>query len=89
MRETKGMNTSKPQRIEQLKRCFCRHNREIIEIGNWEHCPLADGGHTEFSTNKCSECGGLYGFPDSNLQLALDEGTPQTKETLRKIMENL
>ena len=76
-------------RPEQLKRCVCRHDRKVKELGTWEGCPLENGGHTMFITQQCMNCGGLCGFPDFNLQLALDEGTPQTKETLRKLMEEL
>lgn len=70
-----------------MKKCKCDCDRQVTEIGYWERCPLENGGHTEFAVQRCSVCGGICGFPDENLQIALDDGTPETKSKLAEVME--
>jgi hypothetical protein len=68
-------------------RCTCKGNRTYTSIGEWEGCPLEGQGHTAFSLLKCNHCGGLFGFPDSNLDIALEHGTPATKAKLHDLFE--
>jgi len=65
--------------------CSCDYPNYIEEIGYWDGCPL-EGGHTAFAVNKCKNCGGVSGFPQYNFELALKEGTRETKEKLRQII---
>ena len=67
-------------------RCGCDGDREVETIGSWDHCPLEGGGHTQFLVHKCRKCGGISGFPDQNLQIALDHGIETTKMTLRELL---
>lgn len=71
-----------------IERCSCTHDRTTIQIGYWEGCPLEGGGHTDFAVLRCQSCGKFCGFPDSNLQLALDRGTEKTKARLREILSS-
>jgi hypothetical protein len=71
---------------KQPGRCECKQNRTVIEIVHWEHCPLEGGVHTEFHLHRCEECGKVCGFPDMNLSIAMEDGTPETKAKLREIM---
>ena len=66
-------------------KCDCK-NHKVKEIGNWERCPLENGGYTSFIVYECLECGGINGFPDTNLKIALDRGTTETKMTLRELI---
>lgn len=59
----------------------CEH-KSVRTLGNLEHLMLQDGHHTDFVVMQC-ECGRFIAFPDSNLQLAINEGTP---ETLRRLI---
>ena len=69
-------------------RCACTQNRTVKQIGYWEHCPLEGGGHTAFYLQRCCDCEKVCGFPDSNLDIALIQGTAATKAKLREIMES-
>ena len=69
----------------EKKLCKCETHK-VKEIGWWEHCPLKGNGHTEFAVKKCLDCEGVCGFPQSNFELALKEGTVETIQTLRKII---
>ncbi len=67
-------------------RCTCKRARKIVEIGYWEGCPLEGGAHTEFALLRCQDCGKVRGFPDGNLDIALERGTEKTKAKLREIL---
>ena len=67
--------------------CKCAESRGFKEIGFWDHCPLEGGGHTQFKVNRCVACGGVSGFPDTNMEIALNEGTILTKYKLAKIID--
>lgn len=66
--------------------CVCKGTRNMTELGHWDHCPLEGGRHTEFVICRCDACHKIYGFPNSNLKLALQEGTAETKTELREII---
>lgn len=58
---------------------------KVTQIGNWDGCPL-DDGHTNFMVFRCSRCKGIIGFPATNLNLALENGTLETKKKLAEII---
>lgn len=66
--------------------CKCTLSRYVRQIGNWDGCPLEGFAHTQFFVQKCLNCGGICGFPQKNLELALEKGTPETKKKLAKII---
>ncbi len=60
----------------------CDHSYDIMQqitVG------LIGGSHTRFAVLKCSKCGDMSGFPSDNLDLALKNGTEDTKEKLRRL----
>lgn len=67
--------------------CKCEGPRLFEQIGSWNGCPLEGGGHTQFYVEKCLDCGGICGFPQSNFDLALKEGTEETKSTLSRLAD--
>lgn len=67
-------------------RCICTHTRDTEQIGHWERCPLEGNGYTTFLIHRCSSCGGIFGFPNSNLDIALERGTEKTKMQLHAII---
>jgi len=70
-------------------RCQCKSkSREVKQIGSWDHCPLEGNGHTSFVVFRCSNCGGVDGFPSENLDIALREGTLETKKKLDEIINS-
>ncbi len=60
----------------------CGHMYDII--GEIE-VPLVGGRHTRFVMLKCSECGNMSGFPSSNMEMAIKDGTDQIKEKLKEL----
>ncbi len=68
--------------------CKCEPTKQVRQIGNWDGCPLEGGGHTQFFVQRCLGCGGICGFPQSNFDLALEKGTPETKKTMAEIIED-
>lgn len=66
--------------------CKCDLPKQIKQIGSWDGCPLEGDAHTQFFVEKCKGCGGICGFPQSNFDLALKDGTPETKKKLAEII---
>jgi len=66
-------------------RCQCKVSRKVESLGFYECVPLENGQHTMFELQRCTLCNGLTGFPDSNLTLALEHGTPETKKMLEAV----
>lgn len=66
--------------------CECKSSRQVEQIGSWDGCPLK-GGHTQFYVQRCRTCGGVSGFPSANFELALKDGTDETKATLAQIID--
>jgi len=62
----------------------CKHET-WRQRGSMGHLMLEDGHHTETGLLQCVDCGKIEGFPDENLELAINEGTP---ETLRRIIRH-
>lgn len=57
--------------------CRCQGNVPVLlELNEVERAPLADGGHTSFAPMVCKTCGGIAGFPQSNLDLFRAKGDP-------------
>lgn len=69
--------------------CKCEGSHRVGTIGSWDGCPLKSGGHTSFIVQRCSDCGGISGFPGDNLELALTQGTEATKKKLAEIIDDL
>ena len=69
--------------------CKCDSGNGVEQIGKWDGCPLDGGGHTAFIVERCLNCGGVCGFPQSNFELALKDGTPETKQKLAAIVEDI
>lgn len=67
-------------------RCVCTHSRKVQHLGEWEVCPLVGGNHTSFMLERCYDCGKICGFPDSNLEIALQYGTDETRAKLNIII---
>jgi len=68
-----------------MKLCKCELQKHTDEIGYWDGCPLEGFAHTSFAVEQCRGCGGICGFPQSNFELALTNGTVKTKEKLNEI----
>ena len=66
----------------------CSHTGVDL-LGHLDHVPLHDGHYTSFMLMKCTGCGGMVGFPQSNLDLALLEGTQEVKYQLRVLAEKV
>ena len=66
--------------------CNCNNPKWVKEIGSWDGCPLVGGAHTQFIVNECKNCGGISGFPQSNFELALKNGTPATRKKLEEVI---
>lgn len=63
--------------------CECE-TCSIKTLGLFGHAVLKSGHHTSFVLHQCLKCGKIGGFPQSNLELALKEGTIETLNELRK-----
>lgn len=72
--------------ISKPGRCNCSENRRVDDLGVWDKCPLKGGGHTMFSIHRCYLCGRISGFPDRNLDIALEQGTHETIVKLNEIL---
>jgi hypothetical protein len=46
---------------------------------------LLSDRHTAFYVFRCTQCAGVRGFPEENLTLALESGTPATLDRLRQL----
>lgn len=66
--------------------CKCDLPKQIEQVGSWDGCSLEGDAHTQFSVQRCKGCGGICGFPQYNFELALKEGTPETKKKLAEII---
>lgn len=66
------------------KLCECSGEIEMLNTKEVEYFPLVGGYHTAFLVGKCSLCDGLAGFPHSNLEIAVEEGTEEGKRILRE-----
>jgi hypothetical protein len=65
------------------KPLVCDHIRvKSNPVGHYDKAWLEDGHFTSFMLLHCTRCGRLTGFPASNFQMALDRGTPETKQAL-------
>ena len=69
--------------------CTCELTRQVEQVGSWNGCALEGGGHTSFFVNRCLVCGGICGFPQENLDLALEKGTAAVKVKLAEIISAL
>jgi Fe2+ or Zn2+ uptake regulation protein len=58
---------------------------ETEGLGFFETLPLKDGHFTSAQVHKCKKCGKIGGFPQSNLETAIKEGTPETQQALREV----
>ncbi|MGO9612392.1 MAG: hypothetical protein ACLPX5_05105 [Dissulfurispiraceae bacterium] len=72
------------------KLCSCKPTKlvksiPVVEIGFIECATLKDReGCTQFTLSRCCLCGGWSGFTRRNFMLALEKGTPETKEELKQ-----
>ena len=66
------------------KLCECYGDIHTSTSNSVTNFPLKEGYHTGFLVGECIKCGGLSGFPHSNLQLAIKECTPKGKEFLEQ-----
>lgn len=73
--------------MDKSKLCQCKGSHSVEQLGNWDGCPLQGFAHTQFYVQRCLDCGGICGFPQSNFELALEKGTPETKAKLAKIIK--
>ena len=63
----------------------CKHVGVPLEsIGFYSVAMLADGCHTSFRLLRCV-CGAVIGLPQHNLELAMKDGTAETKDKLREL----
>lgn len=60
----------------------CDH---VYDISNEITAPLIGGGHTVFILLTCTKCDNKEGFPSDNVKIALENGTEDTKEKLKKL----
>lgn len=60
-----------------------RHKHEF-SIGDYQNFMLKDGHHTAFNILEC-KCGKKQAFPNSNLEIALNEGTNETMQGLKSL----
>ena len=60
----------------------CEHSYDIVGEIN---VPLVGGGHTKYVILRCGECGNMSGFPSDNLEMAIKDGTDETKEKLKEL----
>ena len=67
--------------------CKCTGSRNVRLISLLNRWPLEGDAHTKFFVDVCLECGGVCGFPKENFELALKNGTTETKEALADIIE--
>ena len=67
------------------KLCECSGDITTRNNKECEYFPLQNGYHTSFSVGECIHCGGLRGFPHYNLQLAVNEGTEESKSILKQL----
>lgn len=75
-----------PEELRSLMcHCISGGGRVGEELGSWEDCPLEGEAHTQFILMACVQCGHVYGFTTHNLDLAIDQGTPETKAKLHEI----
>lgn len=65
--------------------CKCTGSRKTVNLGKWDRCELEEGRHTQFFLERCKVCDGLCGFPQTNFELALEEGTVETKKLLKEM----
>ena len=72
----------------QVSRSFkpkCDHTDCSSESRGFMECaPLKDGHFTQFQLMKCGRCHKIFGFPDDNLKIAIENGTEETLEELKK-----
>lgn len=66
------------------KLCECPGDIQMMNTREAEYFPLNGGYHTDFLVGECKHCGGLAGFPHSNLELAIKEGTEEGKRILQE-----
>jgi len=57
---------------------------KVEQAGFMECAPLRDGHWTQFMLLKCTRCGKIYGFPDDNLKSAIENGTEECLEELKR-----
>lgn len=69
-----------------LCKCEKKKSRKIKQIGFWDGCPLEKKAHTNFVVLRCLDCNGIVGFPEFNFNLAINEGTLETKSKLAEII---
>ena len=67
--------------------CKCTQLRTVKYFRFWDHVTLQGGGYTLFFILRCMDCGGIYGFPPQNLEIALSIGTDATKKRLAEIID--
>ena len=63
--------------------CNCMGERDSEMLAQLNYVPLIDNKHTSLRILKCKKCDGIRGFPHENLEIAMRDGTRQTKEFLR------
>ncbi len=64
--------------------CDCKGDIQMMNTKEAEYFPLNGGYHTAFLVGECEHCGGLAGFPHSNLELAVQDGTEEGKKILQE-----
>ena len=65
----------------------CNHvGKKSAVITRLDHVALEHGHHTAFMLMRC-ECGGIFGFPQENFELAEKEGTAEVKQLLAKLKQ--
>jgi hypothetical protein len=73
-------------RKETLKTVLCDcEGSEIENTKFFGNLPLEDGQRTACEVFRCKRCGRIGGFPKANLEDAIKNGTPETKEALRMV----
>lgn len=68
-------------------RCDCKGDTQVDLVGFVEQAYLQSGQHTNFGLMRCRRCKRLTGFPNDNMTLALEQGTPRTKAELMNLSD--
>lgn len=68
-----------------IKICKCletKSSHKVERVFHFDRYVLEGGGFTSFMVFQCCDCGAFGGFPPSNFEIALKEGTAETKTML-------
>lgn len=68
-----------------IKLCKCletKSSHQVKRIFHFDRYVLEGDAFTSFSVFQCCDCGGFCGSPPRNFEIALNEGTVETKTML-------